>query len=245
MSKKIMSKEITQSNTFTVLSNEKLLKQMQGIKLKPERVKMPLGGTVSFEVKDEFGNEQPVSQIRCVILHHQSYNAYYQNSFDGNNEPPDCISYDGITSTNGSYCERCPHNVFEKDENGRYKAKKCKNKTVLYLLREGRLLPSYIVLSVTSSEAFSEYATNLTNCNKSYSEIVTDLILTRDKNKGGIVYSIINFKGVANLTSDDIAEIEKKIAFCEAHIARNRGAIIVDADLDDDMPFTDSRDENG
>lgn len=236
-----MSNELTnmQSNlpsVFNVVCNEDLLSDMQGINLKPERIKMPLGGTTTFEVMDDFGESETVSGIRCVILYQKKYNAFYASAFDGSNAPPDCCSYDGITALNGDLCAECPNNVFDKDEKGRFIAKKCKSKSVLYILREGRLLPSYIVLSVMSTEEFDDYVNKLVNSNKHFSKLVTNIYAVKDKSKGGIVYSLVKFRPEKEivLSTDDLEQIGKKKPFCIAHANRNSRTLILDANTDND-----------
>ena len=60
-----------------------------------DRVKIPSGGGLAFEVPTLEGGEMEKS-IEGVIVHHQDQNAYWSSPIEsGSHMPPDCASRDG------------------------------------------------------------------------------------------------------------------------------------------------------
>ena len=70
--------------------------EMDGLSAAFERVKIPSGGGVMFEIPGE-NPEEPdtVKTFSAVILYQHSLNAYYQSEYQGGSNPPDCGSFDG------------------------------------------------------------------------------------------------------------------------------------------------------
>ena len=79
------------SNLREVMSEE-----MDGLSAAFERIKIPSGGGVMFEIPGE-NPEEPdtVKTFSAVILYQHSLNAYYQSEYQGGSNPPDCGSFDG------------------------------------------------------------------------------------------------------------------------------------------------------
>ena len=140
------------SNLREVMSEE-----MDGLSAAFERIKIPSGGGVMFEIPGE-NPEEPdtVKTFSAVILYQHSLNAYYQSEYQGGSNPPDCGSFDGHHGEGnpGGSCDSCPLNQYGSGKNG---AKACKNRRRLYLLREGDIFPVILSLPTGSLKSFTRY----------------------------------------------------------------------------------------
>ena len=89
--------------------------EMDGLSAAFERVKIPSGGGVMFEIPGE-NPEEPdtVKTFSAVILYQHSLNAYYQSEYQGGSNPPDCGSFDGHHGEGnpGGSCDSCPLNQY-------------------------------------------------------------------------------------------------------------------------------------
>ena len=98
------------SNLREVMSEE-----MDGLSAAFERIKIPSGGGVMFEIPGE-NPEEPdtVKTFSAVILYQHSLNAYYQSEYQGGSNPPDCGSFDGHHGEGnpGGSCDSCPLNQY-------------------------------------------------------------------------------------------------------------------------------------
>ena len=96
-----MSNEVVAKNESTYLAggvdlHELFSEEMSGLTPSFERIKIPAGGGIAFEVPgDDPNNPDLVKSFKAVILHHQPINSYYKEKYDGSNNPPDCASMDG------------------------------------------------------------------------------------------------------------------------------------------------------
>lgn len=174
----------------------------EGIPFSFERVKMPSGGGLAWEVTDEDGNSDSVKELVGIILDHHPANGYWKEKFSGKNQPPDCSSMDGITGTDNQgkqrSCATCPMNQFGSDPEGG-NGKACKNMHRVYLVREGEVFPLLITLPPTSLGNFKDFVRRLTNKLKKLTTVVSKVTLEKDKNDGGIVYSKAVFSRLGDL----------------------------------------------
>lgn len=165
-----MANEIAKKENAELTYNEGIdlanvfAEEMDGLTPTFERIKIPSGGGISFEVPgDDPENPDTVKEFKAVILYHHPINCYYKEEYTGGNNPPDCGSMDGhvgIDAESGEVknCAECPFNKFGSGKNG---AKACKQKRRIYLLREGEALPTLLSLPTGSLAAFSRYIMNL------------------------------------------------------------------------------------
>src|SRR4029450_12815372 len=83
-----------------------------------DRIRMPTGGALTFEVPTPAGPESRPT-ITGVLVHVQQRRAYWAQAFDetGGGTPPDCTSADGITGVGepGGACARCPLATVQDD----------------------------------------------------------------------------------------------------------------------------------
>lgn len=212
-----MSKELTVSSEKKYLTESVDLgaifaDEMDGLTLSFERIKIPAGGGVAFEVPgDTLDSPDTVKEFEAVILYHQPINTYYKNKYDGSNNPPDCGSMDGKLglSSEGELveCASCPFSKFESAEDGKGKA--CKQKRRMFLLREGEFLPILLTLPTGSLGEYSKYIMRVMGKGKKSNAIVTKFSLKKAQNSGGITYSQAVFSIVRELSTEECLSIEK------------------------------------
>ena len=188
------------------------LEQLNGITLEFPQLKIPAGGSTIFDVDDE-----PMKEIKGVIVAHGPMNVYFANEFDGSSLPPDCTSRDGVI---GNYrleenedgfdektfgqrnCADCPFSEFGSGKNG---GKACKEKHQLFILTSDATVPYSLLLPVSSTSVLNSYATKLFTKGKYLSDVLTSFTLEKAQNKTGISYSKIVMKKVRDLNDDEKA----------------------------------------
>ena len=135
----INNNELTVQSGFISLTNDTLDAlgaDFAGLDFQLDRVKLPAGGGTAFEVPADDGEgTDMVKELRGVILFNHPAYAMYRDKYAGGNAAPDCSSFDGITGCGnpGGACADCPYNKFGSGDG---KSKLCKNKRLLYILRE-------------------------------------------------------------------------------------------------------------
>lgn len=191
-------------------------------KLRFDKIRMPAGGGLTFEVADESGNLVPVQEIRGVIIGHFPFKAWWEKSFeektDDDDKRPDCYSADGITGTGcpekgiptGQKCTSCPKGAWGSDRRGG-RGKDCNDKIRIYILREGEVFPVFIDLPATSHANLKDYIKRLTNRLKHYYGVVTSIKLEKDKNAAGTVFSKATFSKAADLTPAERLAVKQYI----------------------------------
>lgn len=166
--------------------------EMDGLNLSFDRIKIPAGGGLSFEVPgDDPDSPDAVKEFKAVILYHHPVHSYYKDKYTGGNEPPDCGSRDGhigIDTETGEVkdCKDCPNAKFGSGENG---GKACRQKRRVYILRESETLPIIVSLPTGSLADFSKYIMRLLSKGKKSNTVVTKFTLKKAQNAGGIAYS--------------------------------------------------------
>ena len=190
--------------------------EMEGLSIEFDRVKIPSGGGLAFEVPgDDPDNPDMVKELVGVIVDHHPVNAYWENKYSGQNNPPDCSSLDGKSGTGnpGGDCKTCPFNQWGSDpETG---GKACKNMHRIYLLREGEMFPLMLSLPPTSIKLFANYlAKRIVGRGRRSYGVITKITLKRETNKGGINYSQAQFAVAGELSPEEVqkaAEYSKGI----------------------------------
>lgn len=169
-----------------------LAEEMDGLNLSFERIKIPAGGGLAYEVpSDNPDSPDMVKEFKAVILYHHPVHVHYIEKYTGGNTPPDCASVNGHTGVDAETgevkeCKDCPNNKFGSGENG---AKACKQKRRIYILRAGEALPIILSLPTGSLADFSKYITRLLSKGQKSSTVVTKFSLKKAQNAGGISYS--------------------------------------------------------
>ena len=189
---------------------EILAEELDGLTPSFERIKIPAGGGLAYEVPgDDPDSPDNVKEFKAVILYHHPINCYYKEEYTGGNNPPDSGSMDGklgIDAETGE-CKNCAECEFNKFGSGKNGAKACKQKRRIYLLREGEALPTILSLPTGSLGEFSKYVMRLLSKGRKTNGVVTKFTLKKAQNSGGINYSQAVFAVDRELTSEELANI--------------------------------------
>lgn len=201
---------VKEENAFAVSADfgESLSEEMQGLSITFDRIKVPSGGGIAYEVPSDNPDEpDSKKEIKAVILHHHPVHSYYKEKFTGGNDSPDCSSFDGINGIDKETgevkpCKDCELNKFGSGENG---GKACKNKRRIFLLLENSAIPVIFSLPTTSLGDFSKFILRLRGKNKKSFQVVTKFTLKKEQNAGGITFSKVVLS-----TERDLSETELK-----------------------------------
>ena len=193
--------------------------EMDGLTPTFDRIKIPAGGALSYEVPGDDPNSPDMAKDFCaVILYHHPVNSYFKEKFNGSANPPECSSIDGkigVERDSGEChdCKTCPMAQFGSGENG---GMACKQKRCLYLLREGEILPILMTLPTGSIPEFTKYITRLVAKGKHANTVVTKFALKKAQNSTGINYSQATFATVRSLNPAEKAAIDSMSAQVKA-----------------------------
>lgn len=190
-----------------------ITEELEGLGTIPfDYAKIPAGGGLAFEVggTDE-ENPESVSELIGILLWHHPLNSYWKKELSSGSEPPDCISYDGITGVNRltgeiQNCKTCSYNQFGSKNRG----KACKNMQKIYFLRESSLIPIVLTLPPTSLKYIRDYLAKqvLLKGLRSH-EVVTKITLKREKNAESTAYSRVAFTLLGKLSPVQIEQVNK------------------------------------
>lgn len=208
-----------------------------GIDLQFDRIKIPAGGSTAFEIPSADGDDnEMVKEITGVILYNHPANAYYTDKYTGGSNPPDCGSFDGIHGSGnpGGNCKNCPFNKFGSGEG---KSKACKNRRMLYILREGELFPVILNLPVGSSGTYKNYVKRLLAQRTSLSRVVTSISLKKAMSDSNIAYSQASFKFVRTLTDKEIESLAPLIEQMKTYATNLTAADLIE---DKETPLIDA-----
>ena len=189
-----------------------LAEEMDGLSLTFDRIKIPAGGGLAYEVpSDDVDNPDTVKEFKAVILYQHPVHTYYKEKYTGGNTPPDCGSMDGHNGIDADgvvkACKDCEFGEFGSGENGVGKA--CKQKRRLYILRAGEALPNILSLPTGSLAVFSKYIMRLLSKGKKSGSVVTKFTLKKEQNSGGINYSQAVLSVERDLTDSEAAGISR------------------------------------
>ena len=209
MSNEIVKKE---EQFITPVENLDFQEEMQGLNITFDRIKVPSGGGLAFEVPGENPDEPDLQkEFSAVILYHHPVLSYYKEKYTGGNEAPDCSSFDGINGVERETgeikkCKDCPLNVFGTGENG---GKACKTKRRIFILRANEMLPTILSLPTASIGDFSKYIMRLVSKGKKSNQVVTKFSLKKVQNAGGIMYSKVVLATDRDLNEEEMKNIAK------------------------------------
>lgn len=195
-----------------MISNEVIAEEMDGLSVSFDRVKIPSGGGLAFEVPgDDPESPDMVKELEGVIVDHHPVNAFWRNKYDGSINNPDCSSMDGkqgFEAETGEYhdCKNCPFNQFGSGDDGKGKA--CKNMHRVYILVKGEMFPYLVTLPPTGLKPLSNYILKrVLSKGKRPFEVVTKITLKKAQSSGGISYSQPQFSKVASLDEESAAKM--------------------------------------
>ena len=191
-------------------SAEELAEDADGLQMSFQRVKIPAGGTLQFEMpSDDPDNPDYEKNLVGVILHSHATCAYWPagSEYDDDTTPL-CSSVDGKVGigTPGGACAACVMNRFGSAPDGS-KGKACKNMRVLYLLRSGEYMPLQVNLPPTSIKPFKEFLNRafMLRRRATYGSIVQ--IGLKRENNGTNDYSVATFKLLQDFQGEELAQI--------------------------------------
>ena len=210
MGNEIAKKE---ENQFVANANiTDLQEEMAGLSITFEKIKVPSGGGLAFEVPGENPDEPDLQkEIKAVILYQHPFLSYYKEKYTGGNEAPDCSSIDGLNGIvretgEVKQCNYCPFNQFNSGENG---GKACKTKRRIFILRENQAFPTILTLPTASMKEFSRYIFNLIGKNKKPNQVVTKFSLRKESNKKGITFSKVILSYERDLQENELTNVQK------------------------------------
>ncbi len=191
-------------------SNEDLAEDMAGLQLNFQRVKIPGGGSLQFELPgDDPENPDYAKTIEGVILYNHASGAYWPEGSEYDDDTtPLCASNDGKLGVGspGGICADCQLNTWGSAPNGKGKA--CKNMRILYVLRDGEYMPLQLTLPPTSIRPFSDfYNSAFASRRRGTCGSVVQIALKRASN-GKDDYSIATFKRLYDFTGEQLAQIK-------------------------------------
>ena len=133
--------------------------------------------------------------------------------------------------TPGGNCASCPYNKFGSGEG---QSKMCKNKRMLYILREGELFPITLSLPTGSLKSFTNYVKSQLSRGRKLNQVVTKITLKKATNASGIAFSQAVFAFERMLT---VAERNAVAGVSET--VKAYAANLTPASLIDDEPLVD------
>ncbi len=231
--------ELAVNEGFAVLANQNVLNEAlaedcQGLEFSFDRVKLPAGGGTAFELPSAESDEtEMVKDITGVIVYNHPAYAYYHDKYTGGNNPPDCGSFDGVTGIGnpGGNCADCPYNKFGSGDG---QSKLCKNKRMLYILREGELFPITLSLPTGSLKSFTNYVKSQLSRGRKLNQAVTKIALKKATNASGIVFTQAVFTFVRMLTVEERTAVAGVTETVKAYAANLTPTSFVD-----DEPMVD------
>ncbi len=193
--------------------------EMDGLPVKFDRVKIPGGGGIAFELpgEDEDDEVETEKTILGVIVDHHPANAWWKQKYSGQNNRPDCSSMDAVTGIdqegNTHSCATCPNNQWGsevKPDGSRGRGKACKNMHRVYILREGEMFPLLLTLPPTSLKNFGNYiAKRVLGKGLRTWQVLTEISLKKATSGDGIVYSQAKFKVAGTLPKEKAEQAQK------------------------------------
>src|SRR5690606_12876447 len=233
-----------------VLDQAAFMEELEGLEVTFDRVKIPSGGGLAFEVPVDDDETDTVKEIVGVVVDHHRVNAYWPNIYSGQGQPPACSSMDGkigvappeseVEWAGGQQsCATCPFNQWGSDEGGTG-GKACKNMVRLYILREGEAFPLMLTLPPTSIRNWSNYlAKRVLARGLRPHQVVTRIGLKKEQSRGGITYSQATFK-LAGLLPEDVQQ--RMATYAQGIKSVTRGLGITGEDYDTTGNGTDNED---
>lgn len=202
-----MSKDIVPAGSFAALApaeGDMGLQDIVSINMGNEgidpsmldKVKVPSGGSLVWEVPGLDGESEPTKDLVGVIVGQRNIRSYFASEYSGGNEPPDCSSEDGVTGEPssdsaegyGGQCATCPKAQWGSAENG---GQACSQRKLLLLLQPDAMLPLVVNVPPSSLKEVNKYLLRLTSKKVPFFNVVTSLKLAKVKSGGGIEYAQI------------------------------------------------------
>jgi hypothetical protein len=172
-----------------------------------ERVSVPAGKGTKWEVIGADGEPESLADLTGICVYFKDVRSFWKDEYTGKGGPPDCKSLDTITGIGipGGSCHTCPKASFGSGKND---SQACKAQRLLYLMREGQLLPLVVTIPPTSLGPMAKWFISLLSRNMVYNRVVMSLKIEKVNNKGGIEYSKVKPSIVSKLDEDTAAKVK-------------------------------------
>ena len=180
-----------------------------------DRIRIPSGGQTSWQIVDLEGEETAEKEISGIIVHFSDPRRLYKEAFEktGGGTPPDCASDDGISGVGdpGGLCAKCPFAQFGSavDKDGKAsRGQACQQRRMLFLVRQGEIIPTIVSLPPTSLKAARTFFLRLGGRMLPYWAVSVALSLEKDKNREGIEYSKVKIVLQETLADGHLKHLE-------------------------------------
>lgn len=179
-----------------------------------ERIKIPSGGGIAWELLDANGETTVSKSFVGIIAFTKMVRSYWAAPIDegGGNTPPDCFSPDaqfGI-GTPGGHCAECKHSKFGSARKGNGQA--CSQRRLLFILRPGNSMPSVLSVPPTSLKAFKAWLVQMSQRDRNYWSFVAKFELVKQSNSAGIEYAMIKPSIERELDATEMAKLQRYAA---------------------------------
>ena len=241
-----MAQNTTMVSGYANNENMELMKEIMaedcmGLNFKMDRIKFAVAGSNIFTLPGDGEEPEITKSISCVILYNHPANAYYATEYHGGNNPPDCGSFDSVNGIGnpGGSCANCPYNQFSS---GKGNAKACKNRRMLYLVREGEVFPMMLNIPTGSISEFTNYMKRLLTKGRRINQVVTKISLRKCVAKSGTEYSQAQFSVERVLNADERKVIEQMTETVKNYA---KGLGMSALAVDEESPFDNVDPETG
>lgn len=216
---------LTEARTFAIplvedttgdFNSDDLNEDFDGLQLSFQRVKIPSGGGVQFEIPGDNPDDPDTTKtIEGVIVFNHAACAYWADGDDySDNMPPSCSSVDGKTGIGnpGGACEVCEFNRYGTGTDAKgnpTKGKACKNMRNLYILRNGEYMPILLSLPPTSLRAFNDFVSVVfaTRRKPTYSSVIQ--IGLKKVDSGPKPYSVATFRKLFDFEGEQLMQAKR------------------------------------
>lgn len=181
-----------------------------------DRVKVPAGGGISWEIPQADGETQVSKTFKGIIVGWTEGRSFFAGKYTpGEASPPDCTSIDGIEGDGepGGLCAQCPNAKWGSATGADGKPSRgqsCRTQRSLFVLIPGSILPIVLTVPPTSLKDCRKYFLRLTQISKPFWAVETVFGLTR-----GAMASTITFQKGADIPADQLADIQAYTASIE------------------------------
>jgi hypothetical protein len=173
------------------------------------RIKVPSGGSLSWNVRNAEGEEESVKELEGLVLAWRPGRLRWKKAMGegGGRKPPDCTSTNGFIGIGdpGGECSLCPYAKFGSSAKGHGQA--CKQIRQLLIVRPGEVLPHMISIPPTSLKPCAEYFLMLFGRSTPFWAVTTKLRLEKSVNEDGIEYAKVRFAQGRVLTQAEREEL--------------------------------------
>jgi hypothetical protein len=181
--------------------------------LQLERIKVPAGGGIAWEVETDEGNDA-IKELDGIILIRRDQRTYFKDAFgSGDKGPPDCYSTDlerGIGDPGGP-CASCPFAQFgsaRRPDGSAGNGQACRQQNVLFFLRPDSLIPSVVMVPPSSLRTMGNHMRRLASQGLPYFKALTRLTLVKATSGDGITYAQIEARKIDAVPDDLLQRVQ-------------------------------------